>query len=421
MVLGVGAGGEVRHELRAPLRQHGADGIRREILHRGKGGVAGAAGGDEPAGEFRSERGLALSAFAAQDDVILPRLQHEALGGEQEATATDEGMRRRRGQGAGSEFAVFLQFAADAVAVWRHGQEHRVRTILIEHGHEPVVQLQRHALHFARFVAARLPSPAALAVAGQLTLPGEHGRADARAFREGWIKRRREAPCGLHQHAVAHGHHGLDAALEQTTGHGGLGVFLCLRGLAGFQEEQAHAAMAQLRAEAVGGDDLGAAVVELRRVLRVLEDERAEAVHFVKDAMAVEVDDVKRAALGEGGAQLVAEGGKGGRREDFILREVAEGIERLGERLDGNAVVNVGRAVRLGSGADGQHAQRGVARGLGQLGGTLAAGQGAAHTHADAVVEEIAMAVVEEFPRQSEEFRGGFQFRAVRGFLLLRG
>ncbi len=418
---GIGAGGEVRHELRAPLREHGADGLGREIFHRGEGGIIRATSGDEPAAEFRGQRGLALAAFAAQKDVVFPRLQQEALGGEQQTAATDETVWRRRGQVAGGEGAIFFELVSDAFRVGRHGQEHGVRTVLIEHGHEPVLQLQRRALDLAGFVAAGFPAPAALAVGVQGALTGEHGRAHARAFGEGGIKRPREAPRRLHQHAVAHGHHRRDTTLEQASGHGCLGVSLRLRGLAGLQKEQAHAAVAQFRAEAIGGDDFGAAVVQLGAVVRVLEDERAEAVHLVEDAVAVEVDDVKGAARGEGGAQLFAQRGEGRRRKDFILREVAERIERLGERLDGNPVVDVGDAVRLGPGADGQHAQRGMARRFGQLGGILAAGQRAAHAHADAVMEEIAVSVVKEFPGQGEEFRGGFQLGAVRGFLLLRG
>jgi hypothetical protein len=73
--------------------------------------------------------------------------------------------------------------------------------------------------------------------------------------------------------------------------------------------------MTQLRAEPVGADDVGPAALQLVRggIVRVLEDERAEAVDLVEDAVAVEVDDVIGPARLERRAQPVAEGGKGGR------------------------------------------------------------------------------------------------------------
>ena len=84
-------------------------------------------------------------------------------------------------------------------------------------------------------------------------------------------------------------------------------------------------------------------------------------------------------------------------------------------------MVNVGDAVLLGPRTDREHAQGRLPGGLRQSGRFFAAGQRSAHAHADAVMEKIAVAVVQEFPGKAEEFRGGFLLGAVRGFIRVGG
>ena len=75
---------------------------------------------------------------------------------------------------------------------------------------------------------------------------------------------------------MAHGHDGGHADLQQLGGDG-LGRLFGLRGLAGFEEDERDAVIAQQRAELVGVDGDVPALLELADVLRVLEAQPAEA------------------------------------------------------------------------------------------------------------------------------------------------
>ena len=79
----------------------------------------------------------------------------------------------------------------------------------------------------------------------------EHGVAHAFAPGERLVERLDEAARGLDQHAVAHGDHRGHADLQQL-GRDRLGRLLGLRGLAGFEEDERDAVIAQQRAERVG-------------------------------------------------------------------------------------------------------------------------------------------------------------------------
>ncbi len=81
----------------------------------------------------------------------------------------------------------------------------------------------------------------------ELALAGEHGVAHAFARGERCVERRDEAARGLDQHPVAHGDDGGDADLQQLGGDR-LGRLLGLRGLAGFEEDERDAVIAQQRA-----------------------------------------------------------------------------------------------------------------------------------------------------------------------------
>ena len=117
-------------------------------------------------------------------------------------------------------------------------EELRVVLFLEEHGHEPILEPQ----------LARAEDAAAEGVVLELALAVEHGVAHACAVGERLVERLDEAARGLDQHAVAHGHDGGHADLQQLGGDG-LGRLLGLRGLAGFEEDERDAVIAQQRAE----------------------------------------------------------------------------------------------------------------------------------------------------------------------------
>ena len=119
-------------------------------------------------------------------------------------------------------------------------EELRVVLFLEEHGHEPILEPQ----------FARAEDAAAEGVVLQLALAVEHGIAHALARGERLVEGLDEAARGLDQHAVAHGDDGGHADLQQL-GRDGLGRLLRLRGLAGFEEDERDAVIAQQRAELV--------------------------------------------------------------------------------------------------------------------------------------------------------------------------
>ena len=126
-----------------------------------------------------------------------------------------------------------------------------------------------------------------------LALAVEHGVAHAGAAGERVVERLDEAARGLDEHAVAHGHDGGHAHLQQLGGDG-VGRLLGLRGLAGFEEDEGDAVIAQQRPELAGEDGLVTALVELADVLRMLEAKPAEADTAFIGAVSIEVDDVIR-------------------------------------------------------------------------------------------------------------------------------
>ena len=169
------------------------------------------------------------------------------------------------------------------------------------------------------------------------------------------VERLDETARGLDEHAVAHGHDGGHANLQQLGGDG-LGRLLGLRGLAGFEEDKRDAVIAQQRPKLAGEDGLVTALVELADVLRVLEAQPAEADRAVIDAVAIEVDDVIRLAVAAGAIELVAQGGQRGRAEHVDADEAAEVFHRLDQRQRAGAVINVAAGVVLRPRGDEQDA-----------------------------------------------------------------
>ena len=139
---------------------------------------------------------------------------------------------------------------------------------------------------------------------------------------------------------MAHGHHGGHADLEQLGGDA-FGGLLGLRGLAGFEEDQRDAVVAQQRAELAGEDGDVAALRQLAGVLGQLEAQPAEADLPVIHAVAVEVDDVIGLVLGAGAVELVAQGGQRGRVEHVELDQAGQRFHGLDQRQGAGAVVDV--------------------------------------------------------------------------------
>ena len=272
-------------------------------------------------------------------------------------------------------------------------EELRVILFLEQHGHEPVLEPQ----------LAHPEDAAAEAVVLEPALAREHGVADTGAAGERVVEGLDEAARGLDQHAVAHRHHRGHARLQQLGGDR-LGRLLGLRGLAGLQEHERDAVMAQQRAELAGEDGEVPAPVELDDVLRVLEAEPPEADGAVIDAVAVEVDDVVGLAGAAGAVELLAQGGQCGRAEQAQANEAAQRLHRLDQRQGAGAVVDVAAGLVLGPRADEQDADGGGEHRHVEVPRVR---QAPAHAGGLRALEQEAVAVVEQLPRQAEQQGGG--------------
>ncbi len=171
-----------------------------------------------------------------------PLPAEEALEGQQLAAAADEAGGRRVLQLAEAGLQGGAQVGTGAGRGWR-GKQPRVGLLLVEHRDEPVGEMQ----------CAGAEDPAAEVVVLEVALAGEHGVADAPAGGQRPVEGEHEAPGGLDQDAVAHGHDRGDADLEQLRGDR-FRRLLGLRALAGFEEDQRDAVRLQQRAERVGMD-----------------------------------------------------------------------------------------------------------------------------------------------------------------------
>lgn len=140
-------------------------------------------------------------------------------------------------------------------------------------------------------------------------------------------------------------------------------------------------------------------------ILRVLEAQSAQADRAVVDAVAVEVDDVVRLARAAGAVELLAQGRQRGRVEDVDLDQAGQRLHRLDQRQRARAVVDVAAGVVLRSRRDEQDADR---RGDDGDVEHPRVRQAPADAHRPRALEQVAVAVVEELPRQAEQERGGF-------------
>ncbi|KFB74753.1 MAG: hypothetical protein AW06_004304 [Candidatus Accumulibacter cognatus] len=360
-------------------------------FERNEGGARDLPRAHAPARELAGQRGLAFATLAANDGVAFAGEQ--AFEREEFAAATDEAVRRRLRQ-----LAEALPEARTPVfARLRAGhfpEERRVVAVLVEDGDEPVLQ--------AEFADAE--DAAAHRVVLQFALAGEHRGTDALALAQGAVEGFDEAPRRFDEDAVAHGDHPADAGLEQGAGDRFVGAF-GLRALARFEEDERNAVFAQERAE-FGRGDVGVPAPAARAyVFRVFEAERAEAGVPVVDAVAVEVQDVVRLAGALGAIEFVAQGGQRRRGQEMHFDLAGERFHRVDQRPGAGAEVDVGTRVVFRPRAGEQNANRGGEDGDRHR---LFARQPAAHAHRLSTLEEVAAAVVQEFPRQAEQERCGF-------------
>ena len=124
---------------------------------------------------------------------------------------------------------------SSCVCARRRGlEELRVVLFLEEHGHEPILEPQFPG---AEDRGRGICPPSACAGLRAWHRPRGHRRASA------VVKRLDETARRLDQHAVAHGHHGGHADLQQLRGDG-LGGLFGLRRLAGFEEDERDAVIA---------------------------------------------------------------------------------------------------------------------------------------------------------------------------------
>ena len=120
----------------------------------------------------------------------------KTLQRQQFTAAAYERVRRRFRQRAQTQLAPSFLKLLDVLR--RHGREQlRVLLLLIQHWHEPVLQTQFASAHHL----------AAIGVAYQLLLPGQHGAAHPLSECQLSIKSLDKPTGSLHQDAVAHGHH----------------------------------------------------------------------------------------------------------------------------------------------------------------------------------------------------------------------
>jgi hypothetical protein len=333
-----------RLQLAAEGVEHGVGGA--VGLDGDEGGLLALAGADAPARQLAGERGLALAALAADQGPGLGVQQ--AFQRQQLAGAADEAGGGRVGQPAEADLEVFVD-GLDGARSRDLGEQPWVVLLLVEHGHEPVLQAQR----------AGAEDLAAGVVLVQGLLAREHGITDAHARRERAVERLHEAPGGLHQHRVGHGDDAGDAGMEQLGGDGFGGV-LGQRGLAGLEEDQRDAVVLEQRAEVVGVDGAVAAALQLAGVRRLLEAQPAQALLPVVDAVTVEVDDVVGPALPAGLVQGLAQGRQGRRAQDVQRHQAAQVLDRVHQRQGRDAVVDAAAGVVLRARADQQNADRWV-------------------------------------------------------------
>ena len=237
-----------------------------------------------------------------------------------------------------------------------------------------------------------------------MALAGEHGVAHPLALGERTVKGFNKTARGFHQQAVAHRHHRGHAHLEQGRGHT-LGGLASLGALAGIEADQRDAVIAQQWAELVAENRDMPALLQLAAVVWALEAEPAEAHARVIHAVAVEVDHVIRPLLVAGALQFGPQGGQRRRAEQMELDQARQCLRCFHQRQGTGAVVDVAAGIVIGPRRDQQDADR---RGNHGHAEALGARQAPPDPRRLGALEEVAAAVVQQFPGQAEQERGGF-------------
>ena len=350
---------------------------------------------DHPAGELGGERGLALAALTAHHGVAL--VAQQPLEREELAAAANEGRRRLRGQ---RTETVSERGPQVRLRLRRGGGPEELRVVLFleEHGHEPIVELQ--------FPRAEDAAPGFVVI--ELALAFEHGIAHARTAGERGVEGLDEAARGLDEDAVAHGHHGGHADLQQLRGDG-FGRLLGRGRLAGFEEDERDAVLAEQRAEFVGEHGEVAAVVELAGVLRILEAKAAEPGTAVKDAVAIEVDDVIGLGFAARAVEFLAQRRQRRRTQHMDVHEAAECLHRFDKRQRTGAMIDVTAGFVLRARGDEQDADGRVDHGHLEI--VAGVRQAPPDARGLGSLKQETRPIVKQFPREAKQDRGGFARR----------
>ena len=271
----------------------------------------------------------------------------------------------------------------------------RVVLFLEEHGHEPIFEPQ----------FARAEDASAEGVVLELALAREHGVAHAFARARAPGKTRRRTGCAVSTSTLW-----LMATTEATPTLSSSEATLsdAFSACAVWQASRKTSGMRWSRSS---GPSSLVKTVTCRRCSS-LPVSSGSSKHspprptcLVIDAVAIEVDDVIGLLLAAGAVEFLAQGGQRGRAEDVDLDQAGQGFHRLDQRQGAGAVVNVAARLVLRPRGDEQDAD-----GRGDDGDVerLRARQASADAGGFRALEEIAVAVVEQFPRQAEQERGGF-------------
>ncbi len=172
--------------------------------------------------------------------------------------------------------------------------------------------------------------------------------------------------------------------------------------------------IAEQWAEFVGEDGLVAAPVELLVVLGVFEAQPAQAHATIVDAVAVEVDHMVGLAAATGAVQLFTQSAECGRPEDVQLHQPAQGLHGADQPQGAGPVIDVAaglvfRPGRYQQDADGRidygHIQNARAR------------QAATDPCGLCSLEQEAVAIAEQLPRQAQQQRGRLASPSFLGLL----
>ena len=272
-------------------------------------------------------------------------------------------------------------------------EELRVFLFLVEDRHKPVLQVE----------VSRGHDLCAPGIFGEGALPLEHGGPDPFARGKGTVKGIDEPPCGLDQHAVAHGHDRCHPFIQQLAGNGSIDLLFGFGGLACLQKNERDAVFLQRPGQLVRGDRFRGPLDKLAPVFWVLEAERAQAVALIVDPVPIEVDHVVRLAFRVCLSEGFLQGGEGRRLQNGQLGEVPQIGHGLYQGPGAGPVVNVSDTLLLRPGTEQQNPDWELV-----VCGRPRAVERHPPPHSDRMfaLEEPVFAVVDQLPRERHQEAG---------------